>query len=103
MNVNNQILSKDLDTTLSTDSASRLRSKDPEALKKACKGVESLFVNMMLKEMRKSIPKSGLFQESMQRDIYTSLFDQQVAQEVSGVGRGIGIADMLYEQLSRKM
>ena len=79
-----------------------LGSRDPGRLKKACQGVESLFVNMMLKEMRKSIPHSGLFPQSLQRDIYTSMFDQQIAQEVSEKGNGIGISDMLFEYLSGK-
>ncbi len=77
-----------------------LGSKDPERLKKACQGVESIFLNMMLKEMRKAIPKSGLFSDSLQKDIYTSLFDQQVAQEAAKSGRGIGLSQMLFEQLS---
>lgn len=79
-----------------------LRTGDSQRLKKACKDMESLFINMMLKEMRKSIPKSGLFEDSLERDIYTSMFDQQIAEEASGVGRGIGLADMLYENLSRQ-
>ncbi len=79
-----------------------LGSKDPKRLKKACQGAESLFINMMLKEMRKSVPHSGLLPQSLQRDIYTSLFDQQLAQEVSEKGNGIGMADMLFEYLSGK-
>ncbi len=79
-----------------------LKARDPEKLKKACQGVESIFLNMMLKEMRKAIPKSGLFSDSLQKDIYTSLFDQQVAREVAESGRGIGLSQMLFEQLSGK-
>ncbi len=81
---------------------SGLKDKDPVRLKKACQGVESIFLNMMLQEMRKTVPKSGLFPDSLQKDIYTSLFDQQLAQETAGTGKGIGIADMLFEYLSRK-
>ncbi len=78
------------------------KAEDPKRLKEACQGMESLFINMMLKEMRKSIPNSGLFPRSLQEDIYTSLFDQQVAQVASEKGKGIGIADMLFEYLSRQ-
>ncbi len=70
-------------------------------LREACDGFEEIFVNMMLKEMRKGIPKAGLFPDSIQKDIYTDLFDQQVAKEIA-TGKGIGISDMLYERLSER-
>ncbi len=79
-----------------------LNSTDPDKLKKACQGVESLFINMMLKEMRKSIPSSGLFPKTLQQDIYTTLFDQHLAQEVAEKGNGIGIGQMFFEYLSRQ-
>jgi len=72
---------------------------DDAKLKEACQGFEEIFINMMLKEMRKGIPRSGLFPDSLQKDIYTGMFDQQIAREIS-TGKGIGIAEMLYERLS---
>ncbi len=71
-------------------------------LREACQGFEEIFINMMLKEMRKTVPAGGLFPDSLQKDIYTSMFDQQVARQIS-TSRGIGIADMLYENLSVKL
>ncbi len=35
---------------------------DPRKLKEACSELESLFVFYLLKEMRSTVPKSGLFQ-----------------------------------------
>ena len=74
---------------------------EEEALKKACRGVEAMFLNLMLKEMRKTIPKGGLFPDSLQRDIYTSLFDQQICQEATKTRSAIGISDMLFEYHTR--
>lgn len=71
-------------------------------LREACQGFEEIFINMMLKEMRKAMPKGGLFPDTLQKDIYTSLFDQQIAKDIS-TGRGVGISDMLYENLSGKL
>ncbi len=95
-------LSPDLVRSSGKSGLGGLRQKDSARLKKACQGVESLFINMMLKEMRNTVPKSGLFGDSLQKDIYTSLFDQHIAEAVSGTGHGIGIADMLFECLSTR-
>ena len=78
------------------------RQVETGRLKEACRGFEEIFINMMLKEMRKAVPKSGLLPDSLQKDIYTSMFDQQIAREIS-TGKGIGISEMLYENLSAKL
>ncbi|GAA3540350.1 flagellar assembly peptidoglycan hydrolase FlgJ [Zobellella aerophila] len=71
--------------------------RDPaEGLEQAARQFESLFVHMMLKSMRETVPDSGLT-EGDQRQFYTSLLDQQLSQELSG--RGIGLADQLIRQL----
>ncbi len=87
---------------ISADGNGLKREVEEGKLKEACQGFEEIFVNMMLKEMRKGIPKAGLFPDSLQKDIYTSLFDQQIAKEISK-GKGMGISDMLYENLSERL
>ena len=77
------------------------KGQDKEALKKACLGVEAVFLNIMLKEMRKTIPKGGIFPDSIQKDIYTSLFDQQLCQEATKTKSAIGLSDLLFEYLTR--
>lgn len=59
---------------------------------------EGLFVQMMLKNMRSALPKGGLF-DSSQVQLYTSLLDQQLAQQTAT--QGIGLADMLVKQMTR--
>ncbi|WP_413724766.1 flagellar assembly peptidoglycan hydrolase FlgJ [Sodalis sp. RH16] len=70
----------------------------PQALKAVAKQVEGLFVQMMLKSMREALPKGGLT-DSSQADLYTSLYDQQMSQQMSS--KGLGLADMMVKQLSR--
>ncbi len=87
----------------STEKTNLNNSKsDPNALKEACEGMESIFLNIMLKEMRKTIPKSGLMPDTLAKDIYTSLFDQHLSQEVAKAGKGIGIAEMLFDYFSQR-
>ncbi len=70
--------------------------KDAE-LREACEGFESIFLNKLWSQMRKSVPKEG-FLHSKEEEFYQSMFDQEMAKKMSQ-GGGIGLADMLHRQL----
>ena len=73
--------------------------KDPQqALKTAAQQFEAVFVQMMLKAMRDATPQDGLF-ESDQTHMYTSMLDQQLAQNLSV--KGLGLAEIMVRQLSQ--
>ena len=57
---------------------------------------EALFVQMMVKAMRDATPKGELFNSS-QLESYQSMYDQQLALELSNRG-GIGLADVIMRQ-----
>ena len=82
-------------------SLNRLKTKagqDPQGnLKEVAKQVEGMFVQMMLKSMRDALPKDGLFSSESTR-MYTSMYDQQIAQQLSE--KGLGFADVLVKQMS---
>jgi len=71
-------------------------------LDKACGEFESLFIYHLLKEMRASVPGDGYLGKSMQSDTYTSMFDLEIARELSSQ-RGIGLADFLRQQLANRL
>jgi flagellar protein FlgJ len=71
----------------------------PDAVRKTAAQFESLFTTMMLKSMRAATPKDSLF-GSDQQDFYQDMFDQQLATQLSK-GKGLGLADMLVQQLMR--
>ena len=71
----------------------------PESIRKTAAQFESLFTTMMLKSMRAATPKDDLF-GSDQQDFYQDMFDQQLATQLSK-GKGLGLADMLVQQLMR--
>lgn len=75
------------------------RAQDPEALRATAKQFETLFTKMMLQSMRDARLGEDIFGSSA-GDMYQSMFDDQIALEMSR-GQGIGIADMLLEQLQR--
>ena len=75
------------------------QAQDPKALREAARQFESLFTRMMLKSMRDASfgdPTLG----SDQQNFYRDMFDDQLAVEMSK-GKGLGLADMLVQQLTR--
>ena len=84
---------------------SAARSADATAkhdeLKRASQEFEAIFLAQLLKVMRETIEESGLTEGGFGKSIYTELFDQEVALNMARRG-ALGIADMLYENLSAK-
>lgn len=72
-------------------------SGNPQALREAARQFESLFTSMMLKSMQEANFKDPLF-GSDQADLYQEMYNDQVAAEMSK-GKGLGLADMLVQQL----
>jgi len=76
------------------------RNDSPQALKAVAKQMEGLFVQMMLKSMRQASFKDGLF-NTQQSEMFTSLYDQQISQNIADKGR-MGFADLMVKQLTGK-
>ncbi|MCZ6679632.1 MAG: rod-binding protein [Candidatus Poribacteria bacterium] len=66
-------------------------------LRKATQEFESLFLHYLMKSMRSTVPKNDLFHGGQAEEIFTDMLDQAIAETASK--RGIGIADLLYQQL----
>ena len=77
-----------------------VRSSPQEGMKQASKQFEVMFMQMVLKSMRDATPSDGMFSSSQEKT-YTSMLDQQLSQNLSG--RGLGLAEAMYTQLSRTM
>jgi peptidoglycan hydrolase FlgJ len=97
-------MSSDSTNRIALDSRAldRLRADahaDPrKALKGAATQFEAIFVNMLLKSMRESLPRDGMFNSETTR-LYTGMLDQQLAQGIAA--KGLGLADALVKQLER--
>ena len=80
------------------------KSKDEDAkLRKVCQDLEAVFLNMMLTQMRASVPKSTLMGEKNNNaeDIYQSMLDSEMTKDMAKAG-GIGLGEMVYRQLTMK-
>jgi len=60
------------------------------------KQVEGMFVQMMMKSMRAALPQDGLLSNDQTR-LFTSMYDQQIAQDIGK--RGLGMADIIVKQM----
>jgi flagellar protein FlgJ len=75
------------------------QAQDPAALREAARQFESIFAKMMLSSMRAASFGDSLL-GSDQQDFYRGMFDDQMAVELTR-GKGLGLADMLVQQLTR--
>jgi flagellar protein FlgJ len=73
---------------------------DPK-LEAACRDMESLFLTHLLKEMRKTISKSGFISGGRAEEIFTSMLDVELSKRMSEAG-GIGLSSLLFQQLGKQ-
>ncbi|HED3137303.1 flagellar assembly peptidoglycan hydrolase FlgJ [Citrobacter farmeri] len=74
--------------------------QEPAAnIRPVARQVEGMFVQMMLKSMREALPKDGVFSSDQTR-LYTSMYDQQIAQQMTA-GKGLGLAEMMVKQMTQ--
>lgn len=71
---------------------------DPDVLHEVASQFEALFIQTILKNMRAGELAEPLFGDSDQHEMMQVMLDQQLALEMAS-GRGIGLADMLVQQL----
>lgn len=72
-----------------------------QKLREACEGFESIFIQKMWQEMRNAVPKTNLLTGREER-FWQDMYDQELSKSMTKAG-GIGLADMMYEQLSRNL
>jgi len=93
---------KDLTARLHSLNGSHMTPEAKEKkLRDACEGFESIFIQKMWQEMRKSVHQSSLL-HGKEEQFWQDMYDQELAKKMTSAG-GIGLADMMYEQLSRNL
>ena len=78
--------------------------KDPKELaklKRACQEMEGVFMNMLLKSMRNTVPKNKDTGGGFQIETMQSFFDMEMTRNLAtSTGGGMGLADMIYKNLT---
>lgn len=75
--------------------------KDDAKLKSVCKDFEAMFLNLMYSKMRETVPDNTLIGTSHGEKIIQSMLDTEMTKNMADAG-GVGIAAMMYKQLSRE-
>ena len=84
-----------------SSSKSQYSRQGNSELRRACQDFESVFTMYLLKSMRRTVQKVNTTEYGrLSNDVYMSMMDAEIAKAVSS-GQGIGLAEMLYRQLSQ--
>lgn len=84
---------------ISTQVPSKSSIEDtPEAIMEAARTFESLFLNEIMKNMRKTLPQDGLLNKGFANNVFNSMLDQEYSQIASKSGQ-LGLAEVIARQL----
>lgn len=83
---------------VAVDASGVSAGEEAKKLREACEGFEAMFLDIMFKEMRNTVPENTLFGQSQGEKIWHSMLDTELMQNVAKSG-GVGIADMMYDNL----
>ncbi|MGO1528026.1 rod-binding protein [Senegalia sp. (in: firmicutes)] len=97
MNINNT----NIDMNNLVQKTATEKTKDQEKLLEACKDFEAIFTNIMFKEMNKTVIEAS--EKSKGREIFTDMFYEELANEVSDGENSMGIANMIYKQMKDRI
>lgn len=90
-----------LDPKTTADIRLKIKQDPQGGLKQAAQQFESMMLQAMLKSMRDATPQDGLM-DSDQTRFFTSIMDQQLAQNLSAKG-SLGFAKLIEQQLGRNL
>ena len=76
------------------------KSKAQEDLKDAAQQFEALFLQILLEEMRRTVPENDLLGDRRAEKLFQSMLDQELALH-SSQAQSLGLAKLIYEQMSR--
>ncbi len=77
----------------------RTTRNDLASLKKVARQFEALLVNELLKNMRATVPENSLWGDAGGTKIYRQMHDEALAESIASSGNGLGIADLIVEQM----
>ena len=73
-----------------------------EKLQDSCKDFESVFTAKLLNVMRKTVPKNGLIHGGKGEEVFSGLLDDEIAENIAD-GQGLGLAQMIFDQLKQQL
>ncbi|NMB01104.1 MAG: hypothetical protein GX971_06220 [Firmicutes bacterium] len=79
---------------------SKRQSSSQKALQDAAQQFEAIFLQLLMEEMRRTIPENDLFGDRKAEKMFQSMLDQEMSIN-SSQAQSVGLAKLIYEQMSR--
>lgn len=79
--------------------AAQEKEAGDKKLREVCREMEAVFLNMLLGQMRETVPERTLFPKSSGEKMMQSMLDVELTR-VMAAGGGVGLGELLYRQLS---
>jgi len=102
----NNLINSTVDSAKSSEFEEKLKAayneNDKKKLKKSCQQFEAIFMNIVFKEMKATVPKSDLIENSQGKEMFQSMLDDEMMNKVTEKN-GIGIANDLYKFMSKQI
>ena len=83
---------------ISPKAPARVDQDSPEAIQEVAQNFESLFINELMKNMRKTLPTDGILNKGFANNVFNSMLDQEYSKIASRSGQ-FGLADAIARQL----
>lgn len=96
----NHALNKNISDIKNKD-IKEFKEAEEKKLKEACSDFESIFMEMMLKSMRSTLPGDAIFKKGLADEVYQSMYDQKLSENIARGDNNLGLGESLYKQLSR--
>ena len=77
------------------------QARDEAKLQEACQQFETLFLNQMLAQMRKSAGSGGMMGGGQGEEMFQGMLDEERAKSWAQEG-GVGLASILFQQMKQQ-
>lgn len=74
-----------------------------EGLEKTAREFEAVFMNTLMKAMRKTVPDNKLYNSGGATKFYRQMHDAEIAKSMATGGSGLGIADLIIQQFAKNV
>jgi len=81
-------------------SAESLKNKSREELREAAQEFESMFMNLVIKQMRQTVPESDVMGDSSKVQFFQGMLDEEYS-KMAGERASNGLAELIYQNLAR--
>ena len=98
----NKNLSFEEKLALSLKSEKKDKEKELKKLKELSYEFQSIFIHQLIRSMRKTVPKNGLFYGGFAEDIFQDMLDEEYSKILSKNGN-FELAQIIYKELSKNM